>query len=218
MVQQVGLLIFPPGISILVPFFSSEEMHKKVTFHPFYVSICRHTAALSQLPTTPRFDARVLMLQHGHTVLTGVLQHGTRLAAPHASTSRCGKSPKPVPEGVGLRLCWGDGAHLVLQGLLQVGSPATPTRAWPQGAARRCAGGFGFSKGLSHVWEPGNISRSHLKPHYHLKPVPPPVGCDGFPSETGFPVGQCPAACKLNCGKGGGKRALQPRGCSPSLI
>lgn len=102
MVRQVGLLISPPWISILVPFFSSEETDKKkkVMFHSFYLSICRHTAALLQFQTTPRFDAWLLMLWCGHTVFAGVLQHRTILAAPHASTSRCEKSPRPVLKGV----------------------------------------------------------------------------------------------------------------------
>lgn len=47
MVQHAGLFISNPGISIPVPFFSSEEMdQKKVMSHPFCVSIYTHTAAL----------------------------------------------------------------------------------------------------------------------------------------------------------------------------
>lgn len=120
----------------------------------------------------------------------------------------------------GLRKCWGGWAHLVLRGLLQVGSPATHTGSQPRGAVGRCSRGFSFSKawhkeGLALFWEPGSISRSLLNPFYHLKPVPSPVSCDGFhsedfPSETVFPVGQCPAACKLNCGRLVGKQALKP--------
>lgn len=74
----------------------------------------------------------------------------------------------------------------------------------PLGAVGRCARWFSFGKawheeGLPLVWDPGSISRSHLNPFYHLKPVTSPIGCDGFccedfPSETVFPVGQCPAA------------------------
>lgn len=52
------------------------------------------------------------MPQHVHTVFTGVLQPGTRLAGPHASALRCVKSPKAVPKWVdsgnvgGVGLTW----------------------------------------------------------------------------------------------------------------
>lgn len=55
MVQQVVLRSLLPGISILVHFFSSEEMDKEGTFHPFSVPLW-HTAALLQFQTAPRLD------------------------------------------------------------------------------------------------------------------------------------------------------------------
>lgn len=152
------------------------------------------------------------MLQRGHTVL----QHRTRLAAPQTSISRCEKSPRPVSKGV-------DPGYVGVMGLTSFCKvfcrfiPQPPTlepgcRVLREGVPGR----FSFSKvryevGPTHVWEAGNISRSHLKPHYHLKPVP-------SPSRTGFPVGLCPAARKRNGGRGGGKRALQPLCCYPGLI
>lgn len=39
MVQQVVLLSFLTGISVLVLFFSSEETDKEGTFHPFSVPL-----------------------------------------------------------------------------------------------------------------------------------------------------------------------------------
>lgn len=205
-VRQVGLLISPPPGNFISCslFLLRGNGQKKVMFYPFCVSICRRTAALLQFQTAPRFDAWVPMLQCGHTVLTGVPRHRTRLAVPHASTSRCGKNPqKRYPRG------W-------IQAILAPGSAKSSAGWFPShphrepAAGWRCARGFSFSKAWrnwrpTHIWEPGNISRSGLKPYYHLKPVPSPVGCDGFPRNTGFPVGQHPAACKFNCGRGGRK-------------
>lgn len=129
------------------------------------------------------------------------------------STSGCGNLPNQYLRGE-LRLCWGDGAHLVLQGLLQGLLQASHTSAWPQGAAGRCARRFSFS----NIWcEMGTDPRLGAWKHFqippettlsHLKLVSSPVDCDGFLCMAGFPVGQWPASHKLNCGRGGRKRAL----------
>lgn len=68
-VQQIALLSYLPGISILVHF--SEEMDKEGTLHPLSVPLW-HTAALLQFQTAPRFEVGVLMLQRVHTAHMGI--------------------------------------------------------------------------------------------------------------------------------------------------
>lgn len=152
------------------------------------------------------------MLQHVYTVLTGALQPGTRLAVPHVSTL-C-KIPQTSTKVGGLRKCGGYWAHLVLQGLLQVGSPATHTGSWPWGAVGSCARGFSFSK----AWHKEGLALGAWK-HFQISlesilsfkaSTFSCTGCDSFcsedfPSETVFPVGQCPAACKLSLWEGRGE-------------